>query len=255
MLGRVGNDAFAEPLKAFLRDMNVRVDGVLQADISTGTALIVVDDQGENTIVVVPGANGTVSRKDVTRVPFTGGDMLISQFEIPLDVVEAFFLNGRQAGAVTVLNPAPSMACPPSLWEAANIVILNETELGFFAGEALAPNIDNAVIINKAKGLRSHPDQVVVVTLGARGAISVVGERVTSVIGRQVKAVDTTGAGDCFVGYFTARLANGETVDAALNYANAASSLCVQKVSAGPSMPTLTEVESLLSSTEGFARP
>jgi ribokinase len=218
MVGRVGRDAFGDSLVAFLDGEGI--GGLIRdADQPTGTALIVVDEQGENTIVVVPGANGAMTVADLGRLD---GDVLVAQFEIPLAVVEAAL---RATRATTVLNPAPALVCPQSLLEAADIVVVNETEAAALAGR-----------------LPARKDQVVVTTLGAAGAR--VGAM--TVPGRAVAVVDTTGAGDCFVGALAAALAGGESIEGAVRVANVAASLSVQRFGAGPSMPTRAEVEALL---------
>lgn len=243
MLGAVGADAFGGELIDFLRSSGVGVDDVVTRDGASGTALIVVADDGENTIVVVPGANGTVDEGAVTGAKVEAGDVLLSQYEIPLDSVAAFFTAGRDAGTTCILNPAPACPTPPGLLELVDVLILNETELALLAGVEIDGGSSRGEIVEAIEALGLSG--VVIATLGARGAIAVVGDRQIDVAGHDVAAVDTTGAGDCFVGSFAAQLAAGETINAALEYANAAAALCVTKAGAGPSMPTNAEVLSL----------
>jgi len=247
MLGKVGTDAFGDQARRFLHGQGVKVDYVQRTgDAPTGVALIVVSDSGENSIVVVPGANGLLGPGDVEVAPVEKGDVVVSQFEIPLATIERLFTRCRTVGATTILNPAPGRACSPDLLALANVLILNETEIAFFLGVDRIDLSSLDAVATAANRLRAHPEQVLVATLGVRGVLATVGERRVSIPGRRVKAIDTTGAGDSFTGATAARLAAGCTLESALAYANAAASICVQRQGAGPSMATAEEVEALV---------
>ena len=200
-----------------------------------------MDGAGENMIVVVPGANGEVTPGDLSHLRIRNGDLLVSQFEIPQATVIGFFEAGRSAGAATLLNPAPAMSCSPELLRLTDVLVLNETELAYFAEKTLEPTTSTDEIVRIAKGLRVDREQVVVVTLGARGVVAIVDDRTVDVPGNPVSAIDTTGAGDCFVGNLAAALADGATLERAVRLANAAASLCVQRTGAGVSMPYIEE--------------
>jgi ribokinase len=246
LIGRLGTDAFGQQLRTFLAAQGVDLTLVKDtADIHSGTAIITVAD-ADNTIVVVPGANARVSAEDVAAPMLANGDVAVSQFEIPQATIAAFFERARAAGATTILNPAPAMECSPELLELVDILILNETELGFLAGTALADTDAPAHFIEAARRLPIGTDKTICVTLGKRGVLALVGGEPSLIAGRAVKAVDTTGAGDCFVGALAARLANGQPIRDALEYANAAASICVQRMGAAPSMPAEAEVAALL---------
>ena len=246
LIGRLGMDAFGQQLRTFLAAQGVDLVLVKDtADVHTGTAIITVAD-ADNTIVVVPGANARVSAEDVAAPMLAKGDVAVSQFEIPQATIAAFFKRARTAGATTILNPAPAMACGPELLELVDIMILNETELGFLAGTALADTDAPARFIEAARRLPIGADKTICVTLGKRGVLALVGGEASLIAGRAVKAVDTTGAGDCFVGALAAQLANGKPIRDALEYANAAASICVQRMGAAPSMPTAAEVDEIL---------
>ena len=173
------------------------------------------------------------------------GDVAVSQFEIPQATIGAFFKRARAAGATTILNPAPAMACSPELLDLVDILILNETELGLLAQAELHDTDEPARFIEAARRLPTASDKIICVTLGKRGVLALVGGEPSLIAGRIVKAVDTTGAGDCFVGALAAQLANGKAIRDALEYANAAASICVQRMGAAPSMPTAAEVAAL----------
>jgi ribokinase len=249
LIGRLGKDAFGDELKAFLAAQRVDLSFVQQtAESHTGTAIITVA-KADNTIVVIPGANALVDAADVAAPLLTKGDIAVSQFEIPLVTIAAFFKRARAAGATTILNPAPAVEFDRELLELADILILNETELGFLTGTELRGTDDHARFIEAARLLQTSKDKTICVTLGKRGIVALIDDRSHVDLGRAVKAVDTTGAGDCFVGAVAAQLAGGKSIRDALNYANAAASICVQRMGAAPSMPTATEVEAVLNAS------
>jgi ribokinase len=148
-------------------------------------------------------------------------------------------------GATTILNPAPAIEAERELLDLADILILNETELGLLAKTELSDTDDPARFIEAARSLQTSQDKTVCVTLGWRGALALIDGRPLIIPGRAVKAIDTTGAGDCFVGAVAAQLAGGTSIREALAYANAAASICVQRMGAAPSMPTAA-VEAVL---------
>ncbi|WKA27106.1 ribokinase [Bradyrhizobium roseum] len=248
LIGRLGADAFGQQLRTFLAAEGVDLTLVKDnKDIHTGTAIITVAD-ADNTIVVVPGANAYVSTEDVAAPVLAQGDIAVSQFEIPLPTISAFFKRARAAGATTILNPAPAMACDPDLLELVDVLVLNETELGFLAITELGDDDPPARFVEAATRLQAGANTIICVTLGKRGVLALVGCEASMIAGRAVKAVDTTGAGDCFVGALAAQLAGGAAIHDALAYANAAASISVQRMGAAPSMPTDAEVSAVLRS-------
>jgi ribokinase len=252
LIGRLGADAFGQDFKAFLAAQGVDLSFVREtAKAHTGTALITTAN-ADNTIVVIPGANGLVDAADVTAPTLAKGDVAVSQFEIPLPAIAAFFKRARAAGATTILNPAPAREFGPELFDLVDILILNESELGSLAKTELRDTDDHISFIDAARSLqfggdKIGNDKIICVTLGKRGALALIGGKPLIISGRPVSAVDTTGAGDCFVGAVAAQLAGGKSIQAALEYANAAASICVQRMGAAPSMPTAAEVEAALS--------
>ena len=245
LIGRLGKDSFGAELKTFLGAQGIDLGSVRDADTHSGTAIITVA-ASDNTIVVIPGSNALVSADDVANVPLAKGDVAVSQFEIPLPTIAAFFQRARSAGATTLLNPAPAQKMSAELLALVDILVLNETELGFLARMELSDRDEAARIIDVARKLQAREDQTICVTLGKRGVLALAGREELSVAGRAVKAIDTTGAGDCFVGALAAQLADGKPIRDALGYANAAASICVQRMGAAPSMPTAVEVAALL---------
>jgi ribokinase len=242
LIGRVGPDAFGRDLRTFLAAQGIDLALVQDTpEAHTGTAIITVAN-ADNTIVVVPGANAFVSAADVAMPLLARGDVAVSQFEIPLPAISALFKRARAAGATTILNPAPALPFDRQLLDLTDILILNETELGLLAGTELCDTDDHARFIEAARLLRAGTDKIICVTLGKRGAVALLGGEPVIIPGRIVKALDTTGAGDCFVGAVAAQLANGHTLGDAFNSANIAASICVQRMGAAPSMPTAAQV-------------
>ncbi|OSJ24852.1 ribokinase [Bradyrhizobium japonicum] len=245
LIGRLGKDSFGAELRMFLGAQGIELGSVRDADTHSGTAIITVA-ASDNTIVVIPGSNALVSADDVANVPLAKGDVAVSQFEIPLPTIAAFFQRARSTGATTLLNPAPAQKMSAELLALVDILVLNETELGFLAGVELSDGDEAATIIDVARQLQAREDQIICVTLGKRGVLALAGREEFAVPGRVVKAVDTTGAGDCFVGALAAQLAKGVSLRAALAFANAAASISVQRMGAGPSMPTAAEVAAVV---------
>jgi ribokinase len=249
LIGRLGKDAFGDQLKAFLMAQGVDLSFVQEtAEAHSGTAIITVAN-ADNTIVVIPGANAFVSAADVAAPVLAKGDIAVSQFEIPLAAIGAFFERARAAGATTILNPAPAIQFDRQLLDLVDILILNETELGFLTKTELHDTDDYPRFIEAARSLQMDENKTVCVTLGKRGIVALIDGRPHMDLGRVVNAVDTTGAGDCFVGAVAALLADGQPLQSAFGYANIAASICVQRMGAAPSMPTAAEVEMTLSTS------
>ena len=249
LIGRLGSDAFGDQMNTFLVAQGVDLSFVRQTtEADTGTAIITVA-KVDNTIVVIPGANALVSATDVAAPIIAKGDIAVSQFEIPQPAIHAFFVHARAAGATTILNPAPAIGFGHELLDLVDILILNETELGFLTTTELRDTDGHARIAEAARALLAVKDKIICVTLGKRGLLALVGGKPLIIPGRDVRAVDTTGAGDCFVGAVAAQLAAGCPIGDALNYANAAASICVQRMGAAPSMPSAAEVEATLLSS------
>jgi ribokinase len=243
LIGRIGKDAFGDQLKTFLAAQGIDLTFVREtAGVHTGTAIITVAN-ADNTIVVIPGANATVTAAEVVAPTLAKGDIAVSQFEIPLPTISAFFKRARAGGATTILNPAPATQFDAEMLALVDILILNESELGFLTKAELRDTDDDARFIEAARLLQTGKDKIVCVTLGRRGVLALIDGQPLIISGRAVRAVDTTGAGDCFVGAVAAQLAGGRSIGDALDYANVAASICVQRMGAAPSMPSAAEME------------
>jgi ribokinase len=242
MIGRIGRDAFGHELTSKLRDAGVSSRWVLGCDRPTGAALIFVDAKGENSIAVAPGANHSLLPEDIPRRVVESTDMVMAALEVSVAAIEEAFRLARLAGVHTVLNAAPAQQLPKSLLSLSDVIICNEVELSSLLGRTIPVGKEAAA----AHDLRSFPEQIVVVTLGARGAVAVSGDAVLEQPAFAVEVLDTTGAGDAFVGGFVVGdwISNG--VANALRWGCAAGSLATTRHGAQPSMPSLAEVQALL---------
>ena len=243
MLGRVGNDSFGPTLTDNLQQNHVDTTYVLTDSSATGTAIIVVDANGQNSIVLSPGANGKVSLADVDAYPFQSVDMLLLQFEIPLETVIHAASVARQYGLRVILNPAPARPIPNSLLADVDILVPNESELQLLSGQ---PVTDTDSAKSAAQALLEKGVKTVIVTLGANGALLVTDEKTTHVPTFKVEVVDTTAAGDAFIGGLAAALLKGKPLEEAVRYGNASGALAATKFGAQPSLPSRDEVERLL---------
>ena len=243
MVGRVGDDANGRLLCDSLDSAGVDTGAVVKdSSAPTGTALITIDEAGQNQIVVVPGANGVVSAADVEsqRETIENAGFVLLQLELPLPAVEAAARLARRAGAVVILDPAPIRDAAWRLLPLADYVTPNERELDHLArlGGLAAPEVEGDL----ARRLLAAGAKSVVSKLGAGGArlVDTTGEISWPAV--EVDAVDTTAAGDVWNGAFATALATGMEVDAAGRFANAAAALSVTRPGAQPSMPTGTEL-------------
>lgn len=240
LIGATGDDGFGAAMRAFLAQEGINLDQVaVLPDVPTGIALITVESNGENAITVSPGANARVGEGGLPSLDLKAGDYLVCQFEIPLSAVMAGFQQARASGARSVLNPAPMQAISPDLLALTDILVLNEHELAQCTGIADA---SSQPIEAMAELARAHPDLVVIATLGARGCIALAKGEITRIAGEPVPAIDTTGAGDCFVGALAALLAQGLALEQALRLANRAAGISVTRKGAASSMPMRAEI-------------
>jgi ribokinase len=243
MLGRVGDDSFGPTLVQNLEDNHVDTAHVETDESATGTAIIVVDSSGQNSIVLSPGANGKVTPADVDAVSFQDADILLLQLEIPLETVIHAASVARQNGLRVILNPAPARRLPDSLLADVDILIPNESELGLLSG---LPVTDVASAGSAARVLLAKGVKTVIVTLGAEGALIVTNEIVQHSPAFKVDVVDTTAAGDAFIGGLAAALLKGMPLEGAVHFGNASGALAATKFGAQPSLPTVEEVNQLM---------
>ncbi|WP_456476665.1 ribokinase [Oceanithermus sp.] len=243
MVGRVGADAYGTELKRVLGAEGIATAEVAEVEAPTGVALISVSEDGQNAIIVSPGANARLQPDDLDPALFANASVTVLQLETPLETVRRAAELGRAAGARVLLNAAPARELPDELLGALDVLVVNEFEAAQVAGAA-EPESPEAALALARELARRVP--VVVVTLGARGLVWAGGAGEGHLSAFEVEPVDTTAAGDAFVGGLAAALAAGEPLEQALRFGSAAGALAATRPGAQPSLPRRAEVEGLL---------
>ncbi len=246
-ISRLGKDAFGDIAIATWKGEGIVPHVAIAADEPTGAAYIFVSDEtGENAIIVVPGAAGGLSPKDVeaARSAIEGARVFVTQLEQPIDAARKGLEIARAAGAITVFNPAPAAAVPPDIYALCDYVIPNETEAAALTGLS----VDTEDEARKAgDALLSKGASNALITLGARGALLHTAQGSVLIPSFNAgKVVETAGAGDAFVGAFAAALAEGMEPAAAARFGCAAAGISVTRPGTAPAMPTRAEIEALL---------
>ncbi|WP_329212111.1 ribokinase [Streptomyces sp. NBC_00683] len=236
MIGAVGTDEFGSRLRTNLEHAGVDTDLLHTAAGPSGTAHIVVDDEGANAIVVIPGANGTVTTLGPgEHAAIAAAGLLLLQLELPLSAVTEAARAAKARGVRTVLTPSPVQPLPSELLDAVDLLIPNEHEAAALSG-CDEPHAAAQIL------LRQVPE--VVITLGRKGCLYATrGGEAVLFPAPEVTAVDTTGAGDTFVGTLAVALGEGRAVPEALAWASSAAALCVQRPGASTSMPYRSEID------------
>ncbi len=252
MVRRVGKDSFGPFLLNSLKSDRVDTSHVIADESATGTATIIVDSNGQNSIVLSAGANGKVSIQDIDRLK-VDAKLLLLQLEIPLESVVHAAQWAKERGMTVVLNPAPARELPDELISAVDFLVPNETELNLLSG---VPATDMPSAEQAARILLKRGAKHVIVTLGEKGALIVSPGQVQQIEAYRVNVVDTTAAGDAFIGGFAAKLLESDSLlsvqeralalQNAVHYGNACGALAVTKFGAQPSLPTKEEVENLI---------
>jgi len=252
-VGAVGNDAFGYSALADLRENEVETSQILVVpDVATGVAGIFVDDDGANSIVLAPGANHAISlaQVDAAAGAIKSSSYLVCQLEIPLDSVVRAIDIAHGAGVKVVFNPAPAAPLPEGLLAMTDYLIVNETEAAQLSGLSVGSPEEAAAA---ARALRQRGAGAVLLTMGEAGVAvcSADGEYLIPAV--KVQPVDTTAAGDTFVGALTVALARGMTLPAATREAQCAAALAVTRIGAQTSIPTRTELQEFIDSRGGRA--
>ena len=243
MVGCVGNDAYGEALRGALLVEQIDCQAVSTVEDSSGVALIVVDDNSQNAIVIVAGANGALTPEVIDRFDavLQAADVIICQLEVPDATVGHALKRGRELGKTVILNPAPASRPLPADWYAAiDYLIPNESEASALSG---LPVDSLSTAETAAARLIAMGAGKVIITLGSQGSLFADGQRFEHFPAAKVKAVDTTAAGDTFVGGFAAALAAGKSEADAIRFGQVAAALSVTRAGAQPSIPTLSDVQ------------
>jgi len=248
MIGCVGTDAYGTQLREALRVEGIDCQAVSTVDGSSGVALIVVDDSSQNAIVIVAGSNGELTPASLQAfdVVLQAADVIVCQLEVPMNTVGYTLKRGRELGKTVILNPAPASGPLPAEWYTSiDYLIPNESEATALSGVTV-DSIDSAKVA--ATQLVQAGAGKVIITLGSQGALFTDGQRFEHLQAPKVKAVDTTAAGDTFVGGFAAALANGKDEAEAIRFGQVAAALSVTRAGAQPSIPTLHDVQGFVPS-------
>lgn len=244
-IGAVGNDDAGKTMLELLSYEDIDLSGIAKLEkVATGQAYIVVDEKGENSIVIHAGANGKITPEHVQKHAdlIEKSDFVIAQFESDLASTITAFKLAREAGVTTILNPAPAMkVVPKELLETTDLIIPNETETEVLTGIEVT---DEKSMEQAAARLHALGIKAVIITIGSKGAFYSIAGQTGIVPAYKVKAVDTTAAGDTFIGALSTVLAKDlSNLVEAIKYGNKASSLTVQRFGAQPSIPYKHELE------------
>lgn len=247
LIGRVGTDQFGTELLHTLQAFGLPTDGILRdAEIHSGVALIAVDDQGQNNIIVIPGANGRVSETDAERIkPFLStATALLLQLEVPFPAVQQAAQMAQAAGVKVILDPAPArLDIPQSFYQWIDIITPNEVEASQLVG---FPVKDAETALEAALKLREFGVKIALVKLGEKGVVCATKIETFLTPAFPIQAVDTVAAGDAFNGGLAAALERGLSIREAVRWGSAAGALCATKLGAGVAMPTRAEFEAFL---------
>lgn len=245
-IGCVGDDSFGATARAALTDLGVDVGDLETVPGTTGVAAIWIDGEGQNQIAVASGANAALKAEALVRRPLARDAFVVLQMETPAAEVAAAIAHTRRAGAKVILNLAPALPLPRPALAQADILVVNEHEAAVLCEYLELPLREPA---DQAAGLARDLGNTVIVTLGAAGAIGTRRDEVLRVEALAVNAVDTTGAGDCFVGVLASALARGASLHAAMQRAAIAGSLACTVVGAMPSFPSRAQIDAALLDT------
>lgn len=247
MIGKVGTDQYGEILTNNLKNAGVNVEGVKKEEnIHTGLAFINVNNEGNNNIVVVAGANGTCSKRDIDMYKhiIEDSDMIVLQLEIPIDTIIYAVDMAKSMGKTVILNPAPAVKLPDNLLEKVDIITPNETELEILSGSKVESLED---VKTAAKVLLDKKVKSVVVTIGDKGAVMVDEDEFLHVSVQKVDVVDTTAAGDSFTAALAVGLCQGMSYKEAIEFACKVATVVVTREGAQTSLPTIDEVNEFFS--------
>ena len=244
ILGKVGEDAFGKALLQFFKNEGMNTDSIAVSEkITTGAAFVAVDSSSENIIYVSGGANDDLTSADTKRVEIERGDIVSATLETPVETTKQLFNEARKIGAKTILNAALAILDAEVLFPLVDYLIVNETELSVFARTEIPKN--EKEVVEAMKKLQKSVRNIIA-TLGSKGVVALIEEKVITLNGHKVKAVDTTAAGDCFVGAFVVALQNDKIIKQAMDLANVAAAISVQRPGASSSLPTKNEMENFL---------
>jgi len=250
MIARVGDDEYGQEMIRFQENEGIHTKEVKKLkDAATGRAFITVSQDSQNSIIVMSGANSIWDDTFLDSTTFEKDDVAIAQFEVPNDVIKKTFLKAKREGATTILNPAPIREIDEVIKNNTDILILNEIEL-----QELTSTIEDLTnkeaLFNHAKELMQSGYKTIIVTLGSAGVLLLDQQHRIIIEARTVTPVDTTGAGDTFIGGIASGLLRGLDIIETIEFANIAASLSVTRQGAASSIPNLEEVNEIFWTTK-----
>ena len=243
ILGMVGRDSDGKELIQNLEKYSVK-SRVLESDTPTGRAIITVDKNGDNNIIVIPGSNLDLNKNDIDNNinVIEGSDVVVFQNEIKLETIEYALLRSKELNKITVFNPAPATKLNKSIFENTDYLVVNETELEVvFEVSINEMNFEEKIMDIKRKNNISN----IILTMGDKGAY-LFDDKYTHYPPKKVKAIDSTAAGDSFIGAFVKKLIETNDKDYAMKYATCVSAIVVTRKGAQDSIPTEIEIENII---------
>ncbi|SYW06333.1 ribokinase [Oenococcus oeni] len=243
MIGQIGHDDLGKFMIDSLQNDHINVSPItVNGTVGTGTATVLLDENGQNCILVYGGANQKISPEDIKKISdnIKNSDFLISQFETPQNATKAAFEIAKENSLTTILNPAPASKIDSSLLTLTDLIVPNETESAVLTGIKIT---DEKSMIETAKAFSKMGIDNLIITIGDRGVFYSTKEKSELISAYHVKAVDTTAAGDTFIGALSSQLKKDlSNIKSAISFAQCASSITVQRLGAQPSIPTLNEI-------------
>ena len=250
-ISRIGRDAFGDQMKNQLEREGIDTSRIIRdPQEASGIAFILIDKNGDNMISVAPGANAKLSTEDITNNSeiIESASSIIVQMEIPIETIEVIFKIASKGNAIKILNPAPLKQIPPKILKNIDIIVPNEGELFRLNSLLNNPELTGAKqqkIIQASKAIAEFGLKYVITTLGSDGCLiyDSLKKEVNIIPAFKVNAVDSVGAGDCFIGVIASKLSKGLNIVDAAKYATAAASIAVTRKGAQDSLPSIEEIE------------
>lgn len=240
MLGKIGKDSFGKDMLVSMEKNGVNIQHIEEGEKATGIAKIIVEESGQNRILVVAGANSEVDKEYVDRhlAAIKESDIVVTQLEIPIETVEYTLKKAKEFGKITILNPAPARELSDEIIKNSDFIIPNESELALITGMA----VETEEEIKKAgKKLLDMGVKNLIITLGSKGSLHLNRDKCEFHSAYKVKAIDTTAAGDSFIGGVVREL-NGDNISEAIEFGTKVSAIAVTKKGAQTSIPIIEEV-------------
>ncbi|MBM6875865.1 ribokinase [Fusobacterium mortiferum] len=241
MLGKIGKDSFGKDMLVSMEKNGVNIQHIEEGEKATGIAKIIVEESGQNRILVVAGANSEVDKEYIDRhlAAIKESDIVVTQLEIPIETVEYTLKKAKEFGKITILNPAPARELSDEIIKNSDFIIPNESELALITGMA----VETEEVIKKAgKKLLDMGVKNLIITLGSKGSLHLNRDKCEFHSAYKVKAIDTTAAGDSFIGGVVREL-NGDNISEAIEFGTKVSAIAVTKKGAQTSIPTIEEVK------------